>query len=150
MGAATKADALSAPGAPRCRNCGAAVVFSNGNSANKCQACGRWLRLPRSPWLESLNEMPALGATGNEDQGFPWLQLSPSIAFILSILAIGLGMAVTSAVVVLLGTAVFVGSFIAAAVLEFRADRETGGLGRDAQSALSVSSDWTALRSRRR
>jgi hypothetical protein len=140
---------LPAVSESRCRSCGAAVTFSNGNSANKCQACGRWLRLPRSPWLESLNEMPALGASQREDEGFPWLQLSPSIAFILSILLIGLGLAVTSAVVVLCGSAVFVGSFIAAAVLEFRADRQTGGLG-GAHSALSMSSDWAALRSRRR
>lgn len=96
--------------------------------------------------------MPAMAVHAEHTQAVPWKELSPSIGFVLAIVAIGLGLHFSNLALAGLGGVLIPTCLFAAAVLEFRADRVAGASEGHAAAAnmLHASSDWMAIGSRRR
>ncbi len=135
----------------RCPRCQQLIAHDSGEAV-KCPNCGRWISLPRNPWLADLSETPAMAVHDEHSSAVPWMALSPSIGFVLAIVAIGLGLHFSNLALAGLGGLLIPACLFAAAVLEFRADRvaaeSEGHAG--AANMLHASSDWMAIGSRRR
>ncbi len=135
----------------RCPGCQQPIAYDWGEAA-KCPNCGRWISLPRNTWLADLSEMPAMAVHAEHTQAVPWKELSPSIGFVLAIVAVGFGLHFSNLALAGLGALLIPACLFAAAVLELRSDRMAGESEGPAGAAnmLHASSDWMAIRSRRR
>jgi hypothetical protein len=129
-----------------CPHCGALLA-----EAARCPRCGRWLRLPTTPFLEALSEEPAL-ATERFRESFPWLELSPSFGLVAAVVVVLVGVQLSTLVVPLAGAIMAIASFAWAAVLELQIGRRVAREQGDpaAINMLPYSSDWQAVRGGRR
>jgi len=136
------------PTAPVCPKCRARL---QDDDEVKCPKCGRWLRLPRNEYLVALSEIPDMGSPAPVREPVPWKELSPSIAFLISVVIISVGVRGSTLVIPIAGGVLAIASLVWAAYLEFRANRAAANLQGDpaAMGMLSQSSDWPMLRGRR-
>jgi len=95
--------------------------------------------------------MPDMGSSAPVREPVPWRELSPSIAFLISVVIISVGVRSSTLVIPIAGGVLALASFVSAAYLEFRANRTAASLHGDpaAMGMLPQSSDWPALRRRR-
>lgn len=136
------------PTAPVCPKCRARL---QDDDEVKCPNCGRWLRLPRNEYLVALSEMPDMGASFAGKEPAPWKELSPSIAFLISVVILSAGVRSSTLVIPIAGGLLAIVSLVWATYLEFRANRASANAHGDpaAMGMLPQSSDWPALRGRR-
>jgi hypothetical protein len=108
------------------------------------------LRLPRNEYLIALAEVPVFGGDDRHQRGFPWRELSPSLAFLTAVVLLCIGVKLSLSESMIAGGVLALSSFFWAALLEFRANRRVAEAGGDptAMGMLSQSSDYTPVMGR--
>lgn len=92
-----------------------------------------------------------MAGTIDRARGTPWMELSPSLGFLIALVCIGVGLHFSSLGFVGFGGGLILTCLIGAAVLEFRADRAAAqSEGRESMGMLHASSDWMAIGQNRR